>query len=117
MAFLIASIPEVIGFSRPTRVEIQVRVSLFRPVNVSVDSLREIEENVLDKINTTRIASDVYWAGLFYPATKVNPNVEIRDIEISRDGGITWVRENIEISQRKSSFFPLHLIEIIEEEI
>lgn len=110
-------IPEVIGFSRPARVEIQVRISLFRPVNVSVNSLREIEENVLDKINTTKIASDVYWAGLFYPATKVNPNVEIRDIEISRDGGTTWVRENIEISNRERAVSFPYLIEIIEEEI
>ena len=109
-------IPEVIGFSRPTQVDIQIRVSLFRPTNAGIDGISRIRESLVDKVNSTRIASDVYWAGLFSPVTAVDPLIEIRDIEISRDGGTTWVRENINISNRERATTNNNLVEIIEEE-
>lgn len=108
--------PEEIGFSRPIPVDIMVKVSLFRPVNASIDSIGIIRNNLLEKINTTKIASDVYWAGLFAPATRVDPNLEVRDIQISRDNGVTWLRENIVISNRERAVSSDYLIEIIEEE-
>ena len=39
--------------------------------------------------------------GLFAPATSVNRNIDVRGIEISRDGGATWLQENITISNRE----------------
>lgn len=108
-------IPEVIGFSRPARVDINVRVTVFRPKNASIDSIGIFANNVLNKVNSTKIASDVYWASLFQAVTPVDPNITVRDIEISRDGGVTWKRENISISNREKAVSRIDLIEVVEE--
>lgn len=108
-------IAEVIGLSRPIQVEIQVRVSVFRPSTIALSNIRTIKNNILEKVNSTRIATDLYWAGLFAPATSVNRNIDVRGIEISRDGGVTWLQENITISNRERAITNFDLIEVVEE--
>ena len=63
------------------RVDIMVKEFnfVFRPNNAVFDSIGIIANNVLNKVNSTKIASDVYyWASLFQAVTPVDPDITVK---------------------------------------
>ncbi|MGI4167695.1 baseplate J/gp47 family protein [Klebsiella pneumoniae] len=85
-----------IGLSRPTPVPIYVRVKVVRPENAAINSLRDIRNALVDHVQGLQIATDVEWAKMFGPAVTAAPQVNIKSIEISKDG-TNWQMADIDI--------------------
>lgn len=85
-----------IGLSRPTKVPVHIRVKVVRPENVAVNSLRDIRLALVDHVQGLQIATDVEWSKLFAPATMAAPAVNIKSIEVSKNG-TSWSTTDIPI--------------------
>ena len=83
-----------IGVSRPRETIIHIKCQVVRPRNVAVNRLVEIQDALISHINSLQIASTVEWAKLFAPATTAAPDVNIKNITLSRDGA-SWAAADI----------------------
>lgn len=102
-----------IGVSRPTKVNIWTKVKVIRPENVAISGLDDIQQAMVDHINSIQISEDVIWANLFVPATTAAPEITVKSVEVSTDG-VTWTMQDVVIDNLSRAFTVLEN-NIVEE--
>jgi uncharacterized phage protein gp47/JayE len=101
-----------IGISRPTVVYIDVTVHIIKLPGASVTADAQMQAGLVDFINDTQIAQDVYWSDLFDPALKAAPNTKIKSLLI-RKGTDAYATNDIIITDQERALTTLARVVVI----
>lgn len=104
--------PHPIGISRPTVVYIDVQVHVIKLPGASVTADLQMQEGLVDFINDTQIAEDVYWSDLFAPALAAAPNTKIKSLLI-RKGADAFATNDIPITEQQRALTTLARVVVI----
>lgn len=104
--------PHNIGISRPVTVFVDVIVHVIKLPGASVTADLQMQEGLVDFINGTQIAQDVYWSDLFAPALAAAPNTKIKSLLI-RKGSDAYATNDIPITEQQRALTTLARVQVI----
>lgn len=83
-----------ISFSRPIMKDIMVRMELTRFENFPPDGDEEIKSNLVNFVGSINTGQNLIYSRLYTPINRVVGH-QVDNLEVSEDGGDTWVMQNI----------------------